>query len=153
MGHSNDLLSTVSVREIFKASNSGKELKVARRNGRINVLKYKFEDDGTGFIQLLDEYIETWREALIEVHRAYISTRRGKSIIETAKRHAHLHDKTGRTRPPDCGESGHKYVFVNSHGMPLTHHDVYMRFKSTTYKYLGVSVNRMGCAIFGPRNT
>lgn len=117
----------------------GKQLKVARRGPDVNHLVFTIERDGTGFFELLEEWLTVWRPCLMNVHRRYIRTKRGHSHVRKAKANAAdiYHSLTGYY-PPDCGEENHDYVFVNMNGMPFAQGSLYASFKAYAYRYLHI---------------
>ncbi len=124
----------------FVISFKGEQLKVHWRGSETNQVSFSIEpSDETGFYQLLDEWLTLWRPSLLEHHRMYIQTARGKAQVERAKTNSQdIYHSFHGYYPPDCGVENHDYVFVNMNGMPWSLEALTVSFKAYAYKYLGV---------------
>jgi hypothetical protein len=82
----------------------GEQLKIARRGKLTNKLTFQIEPDGTGFHELLDEWLSIWRPCLLNVHRTYIQTEEGQRVINKIQSQCQdvYHSYQGNL-PPDSG--------------------------------------------------
>jgi hypothetical protein len=117
----------------------GEQLKIARRGKLTNKLTFQIEPDGTGFYELLDEWLSIWRPCLLNVHRTYIQTEEGQRVINKIQSQCQdvYHSYQGDL-PPDSGRVDHDYVFMNQNGIPWTSKSLSTAFKIYCYRYLGV---------------
>lgn len=117
----------------------GDELKIGRRHKAPNKLKYTIERDGSGFFELLEEWLTVWQPCLMKYHNVYAHTPKGRLQIERAELASrdilHMADDV---LPADAVEPDNGYVFLNSNGMPWTRFSIYVAFTKTAYRYLRV---------------